>query len=208
MREGTFTEALEVDLSVEEQALRGRQAARQALAIKAYKAETERLEEDWKETKKSRKTGEEERVADLYKTSQAAETGREEREVECEEVLVGAMVETRRKGGARHGEHVSARPATKDELVAADRAKEKKAKAMSAEELGAKLRAGIAKLCKSARDKVSIAKNLGKEIREATPKEIDAAIEAEIARGSLIEPGDNAGRFVWVDLGAGGGPAN
>lgn len=113
MRTETFYEDHEVNLSEEERNLRGRQAARLSLSIKAHKARAEEEEEAWKLRKKQLKTDEEKLVETLYQVGKAAETGKETRPVACKEVLRGVMVETIREDT---GETVGARSATKDEL--------------------------------------------------------------------------------------------
>jgi hypothetical protein len=181
-----FTETLEVDLTAEERDDRAREASRKSMAIESYKAETKRLEDDWKETKAERKRGEDERIKELYRVSRASETGKETREVPCVEVIVGVMVEVRRaEGQPRGGEFVSARAATKDELRAAD--KPKGPKGYTPEEKAEKLRKGIARLCEKGREEKAVLKALGSAVPEATPDECKAAVETEIKAGRLQE---------------------
>ncbi len=113
MRTEVFHEEHDVVLSEDERNLRGRQAARQAQAIKNAKALIETETEAWKERKKSLETREKELTQALYDVSRAAETGVEPRQVPCLEVLRGVMIETVRQDT---GESVSTRSATKDEL--------------------------------------------------------------------------------------------
>lgn len=192
MRKDPFTETLECDLTEDERSDRGREAARKAQAIERYKAETKRLEDDWKKVKAERKEGEDERIKELYRVSQAAETGKETREVPCEEVLVGVMVEVRRKGGDRHGEFVSARAATKDELRGAE-----KPKGASPETRAEKLRAGIARLTVKGRPEAAVLLALEKAVPESTPDERRTAITKTIEDG-LVDERD--GKLVWVSL--------
>jgi len=116
MRTEVFREEHDVELTEDERQLRGRQAARLAVAIRAQKRRAEEEADAWKERKAKLKSDEEDLVKTLYSTSDAAETGREKRQVECREELVGAMVVTVR---CDTDETVSTRPATKEELKSA-----------------------------------------------------------------------------------------
>lgn len=106
MREGTFREEHEIELSEDDRNTRARQAARLHVAL-------EKHEERAKEAK--RKLAEEgKKIEDgLREASVAAETGREKRMVNCSERLVGSVVQTVR---GDTGEVVSYRAATKQEL--------------------------------------------------------------------------------------------
>lgn len=187
-----FTETLEVDLTEEERGIRGRQAARLALGIETWHAETKRLEDAWAETKKKRKEGQIEREEALFKLSRIVEIGKEEREVPCEEVLVGVMVETRRKGGERHGEFVSVRSASKDEMRGIEKPKPK---GYTPEEKAQKLREGIARLTLKPRTEAAVLKALLSGMPEATPAEHKAAVVALLEQALLIEDG---GKLAWI----------
>ncbi len=113
MRTEVFHEELDVELSESERDLRGRQAARLALAIKTHKAKAEEEDKAWKERKAELKSGEEKLVEALYTVGKAVEAGVEPRQVACVEVLRGVMVETIRQDT---GETVDSRAASKAEL--------------------------------------------------------------------------------------------
>lgn len=106
MRTDTFLEEHPVSLSEEERNVRGRQAARLTVALEHHR-------ERAKEVKKKLRDEETEIEEQLCKAAAAAEHGEEQRQVECREVLRGAMVETLRTDT---GETVASRPATREEM--------------------------------------------------------------------------------------------
>lgn len=109
MRSNTFHEELPVKLNEDERNLRGRQAARLSVALRAH--------QDRAKEAKKKLADEEKRLTEaLHKASDAAENGEEKRQVECTEVLRGVMVEVIRLD--TH-ETVSSRPAEKAELAGA-----------------------------------------------------------------------------------------
>ncbi len=193
MRDGTFDLELDVQLTEDERNLRGRQAARQALAIKAKKKLIEDETEAWKLRKKALETEEEELTGALYEVSATAKTGIEMRQVPCEEVLVGVMVETRRCGGDRHGEYVSSRPANKDELAGVERPKTPKP-AAGPQMIGITPAMKVAKLAKliggldmKPHPEKWVVGQLAKGCPEATPDEVKSAVALAIDRGRLLE---------------------
>ncbi len=113
MRDEPFHEVLDVELGKDERDMRGRQAARQALAIKVQKKKAEDEAEAWKARKKALELEEEKLVGALYDVSKAVETGFEPRSVQCVEELIGVMVCTIRQDTK---ETVSSRAASPVEL--------------------------------------------------------------------------------------------
>lgn len=194
MRTGRFTEKHPVDLTEEERNLRGRQAARLSVAVRAQK-------ERAKETKKKLHEEEIQITESLHSSADAAETGVEEREIECMEVLRGTMVETVRLD--TH-ESVGARPATKEELreheapvrVPGGGAKRTTAPTgYTPEEKDAKLLRLIAELCAKPRPESTLLKALAKGVPEATENERRIAIVAAMERAQLVEVD---GKLAWV----------
>jgi hypothetical protein len=200
MRTEAFHEEHDVELSEDERALRGRQAARQAVAIRAHKQKAEDETEAWAARKKALKADEEMMVAALYKTSDAAEKGREPRQVECREELVGAMVITIR---CDTDETVSSRPATEDELRGAERERQAQAKAkpLTPEERAKKLRQEIARLDTKPHATKWVEGKLTKACPEATSAEVKGEIDAALANKRLTEDADGKLRRAEADDG-------
>lgn len=113
MRTETFTESHPVELTEDERMLRGRQAARQAVAVRAQKERQKTEAEAWKLRKKALEQEELDMLGALYATSEAAEKGVELRQVPCREVLSGGLVLTIRLDTE---EQVGSRSATHDEM--------------------------------------------------------------------------------------------
>lgn len=109
MRDGIFTEELPVQLTEDEQDIRGRQSTRLLAALRAHQARA-------KEAKK-KLADEERRLTEAVDAcAEASRLGVEKRQVECFEILRGTMVDVIRRDTS---ESVYERPATKDEMKGA-----------------------------------------------------------------------------------------
>lgn len=204
MRTETFMLELPVDLDEtderegrargESRRLRREQASRAWPALARQEQRIKDRKEEQKAEIKDMEAAKERIIATARSANEAAETGREPRQVECREELVGVMVFTRRLDT---GEDVgAARPATKQELAAADDAKSDKAKQELAAALPDRIRAGIARLCApKGREEPALVKLLAKEIKEATTEQIKEIVDGEVEAGRLAEDG---GKLLWI----------
>jgi len=181
MRTEPFHEELEVELSEDERNLRGRQASRLSVAVRAQKERAKKVKKDLHD--------EEVKLTEaLHGAADAAETGREKRQVPCVDVLRGWVVETiRQDTGAR----VGSRPATKAEMDAEDEPDEPPApaKGYTPEQLTSKISRLILEHCAKPRAESLLTKALGKGCPEATPEQIKAAIGSALDRGVIVEDG-------------------
>jgi hypothetical protein len=189
-----FTEELDVELTKEEQDIRGRQSARLALALTKHDEKVEQEAEEWRTRKKTHAGEREIMVGTLHRTATAAETGVERREVPCKDELVGVMVVTTRLD-CDPPETVSTRPATKQELGEHDKPRAKPAPTTPQDREGV-IRGHIAELCAKLRPESLLLKALAKACPNATPDELKAAVSREVELGTLTE--DATGKLMWI----------
>ena len=192
MRVERFHEEHDVELTPDEQNVRGRQAARLALAHANHERTAEAEADAWKERKKVLVTTGDLIVANMRAASRAAETGIEPRQVECREELRGVMVLVIR---CDTEETVSTRAATKAELSKLDEPRAKPAPTTPQSREGG-IRGHIAELCAKLRPETTLLKALAKACPDATPDELMAAVCREVELGTLTE--DATGRLMWV----------
>jgi hypothetical protein len=177
MRDGTFHEEHDVELTQLERDLYGRLASRHVLDLEKHQATA-------KETKKKLAEREKELEEQILAESRAAETGIVKRQVECSERLAGVMIVTERLDT---GETVNAREATKSELGEADRARNDKAKQVAPEDRDARIRRELLELCAKPRTEALLLRALEKGLPNTTPQERKAAVDAAIEAGALLE---------------------
>jgi hypothetical protein len=177
MREGTFHEEHNVELTGLERDLFGRLASRHVLDLEKHQA-------TMKETKKKLAEREKELEKQILDESRAAETGTVKRQVECRERLAGVMVVTERLDT---GETVSARDATKQELAGEERSKNNRAKEEEPETLGARILREVLKICAKPRAEALLLKALEKGLPNTTPLERKAAVNAALEAGRILE---------------------
>lgn len=191
MRTETFHEEHDVELTEEERDIRGRQAARGALGLAKHDELVETEAEAWRTLKKTRGGEREQKLETLRTVSTAAETGREPRQVLCDEVLIGAMVVTRRLDMDPPAD-VSSRPATQDELRGAEKARAEKAKPtpLTAEQIAQKLATVLSRLDAKPHVAKWVEGQLAKGCPEATASEVKAAIALALENGRLLEDDD------------------
>ena len=200
MRVETFHEEHDTPLTEEERNIRGRQAARQSIALTKHDELFETLAEDWR-TRKKQLAGDRELMVDsIRKVATAAETGKEPRLVECREELVGVMVITIR---CDTGETVGSRAATRQEMAPVERAKNEALKHDDPEDFFVRVQTQIAMHCRKARTESALLKALEKDLPNATLKELKAEVTRQIELGRLVEDG---GKLTWIG-GSGAAPA-